>query len=690
MTTLRLIHGDALEEMRKLEAGSVQACVTSPPYWGLRDYGVAGQLGLEPTPEEYVARMVEVFREVRRVLRDDGTLWLNLGDSYAQNEVRHKQGGPNSSLRYGAGCDKATETYAIETTQTGRKLDHGLKPKDLIGIPWRVAFALQADGWVLRSEIIWAKPSPMPESVRDRPTKAHEQVFLFCKAAWTGPEPGRFGRIADDDARWIAGLVDCEGSIVVKRVKHDGRGDTFAPQVSIGSTCRELLERVVEIVGHGNILERPGQNAPMWYWQVGNNVARDFLHRIYPFLIIKPRQARIGIHLDSLTYARGGQTPERKQRTQTETDRLISLWERNKSLNHFGDPDLSDVPEPGYGRWSKSARYFWDAEAVAEAVQTSTVERSAYAGSTAHPRGWHTGAVPISGGAKDAAGKVAGDCSPVRNIRTVWTIATEPFNGARLMRDVSYGSGRITSPDCPVHGDSAIQESTDQRGERRGASSSDRSPYTGDHLSQEQRAEPSPIQTLPSGHCAPGSSDCSVLACGSPATPHSNGSSKTGRAQLTSQHGTDDEGCFSHTGDRQQRCEQSATSVRTCESRSVADSDEDEMVPGQVGRTGNGSVRKCTCKQNNTPTDHFATMPTALAERCIRAGSRIGDVVLDPFAGSGTVGQVARGLNRSVVLIELNAAYLPLIERRCALPWERTPRANDEQPGLFAPDLTTP
>jgi DNA modification methylase len=173
-----ILHGDCREVLATLPAESVQCCVTSPPYWGLRDYGVPGQLGLEKTPDEYVAKMVEVFRAVRRVLRDDGTLWLNLGDSYAGgNGVGRNDAGRNFT---GGGGNK------LGSGNPGRQGTHerltGLKPKDLVGIPWRVAFALQADGWYLRSDIIWHKPNPMPESVTDRPTKAHEYVFLLSKA----------------------------------------------------------------------------------------------------------------------------------------------------------------------------------------------------------------------------------------------------------------------------------------------------------------------------------------------------------------------------------------------------------------------------------------------------------------------------------------------------------------------------
>jgi len=167
----KIIQGDCREVLKTLPDGSVDCCVTSPPYWGLRDYGVDGQIGLEQTPVAYVAEMVAVFREVRRVLRDDGTLWLNLGDSYAGSGK-----GPAGNL------GKTNNERDMTHTRLSGYVPEGLKPKDLIGIPWRVAFALQADGWYLRQDIIWHKPNPMPESVTDRCTKAHEYVFLLSKS----------------------------------------------------------------------------------------------------------------------------------------------------------------------------------------------------------------------------------------------------------------------------------------------------------------------------------------------------------------------------------------------------------------------------------------------------------------------------------------------------------------------------
>ncbi|MEN5115863.1 site-specific DNA-methyltransferase [Luteimonas sp. TWI662] len=170
-----MIHiGNCLDILPTLAERSVQTCVTSPPYFGLRDYGHDGQIGLEPTPDEFVAALVAVFREVRRVLRDDGTLWLNLGDSYARSGGVGPQGGTEFSTR-ARGQDAVCKSI--------KNVPVGLKEKDLIGIPWRVAFALQADGWYLRQDIIWHKPNPMPESVRDRCTKAHEYLFLLSKSA---------------------------------------------------------------------------------------------------------------------------------------------------------------------------------------------------------------------------------------------------------------------------------------------------------------------------------------------------------------------------------------------------------------------------------------------------------------------------------------------------------------------------
>jgi site-specific DNA-methyltransferase (cytosine-N4-specific) len=162
-----VIEGDAIAVLPTLEAGSAQCCVTSPPYWSLRDYDIAGQIGLEPTVEAFIARLVVVFAHVKRVLKDDGVLWLNLGDAYTSGDRSYRAPDKKNPVR--------AMTFRPNTPV-------GLKPKDLIGLPWRLAFALQHDGWFLRSDVIWHKPNCMPESVKDRPTRAHEYLFLFSKS----------------------------------------------------------------------------------------------------------------------------------------------------------------------------------------------------------------------------------------------------------------------------------------------------------------------------------------------------------------------------------------------------------------------------------------------------------------------------------------------------------------------------
>lgn len=191
MSIVDIMTGDCLTLLRQMKDQSANCCVTSPPYFGLRDYGHDGQIGLELTPDEFVGKLVEVFREVRRVLRDDGTLWLNIGDSYAGSwgaQGRQGETGQMAGRSVAAAREKSMLSAAQiaahpkRQSQTGTIRVEGVKPKDLYGIPWMLAFALRADGWYLRQDIIWNKQNPMPESVRDRCTKAHEYIFLLSKS----------------------------------------------------------------------------------------------------------------------------------------------------------------------------------------------------------------------------------------------------------------------------------------------------------------------------------------------------------------------------------------------------------------------------------------------------------------------------------------------------------------------------
>ena len=220
--SVRILQGDCRSVLLELAPESVNCIVTSPPYWGLRDYGVDGQSGLEATPEEYVTGMVEVFRQARRVLRDDGTLWLNVGDTYAANR----------------GYQVADSKWVdVGNTRGMKATDMGLKPKDLVGIPWMLAFALRADGWYLRRRIVWCKPNGMPESVEDRPTAATEDVFLLSKSEHYHYDAKaiRMPPAASSITRWSQYLEAQEGS-----ARANGGGETNGNMKAAGAGARAL------------------------------------------------------------------------------------------------------------------------------------------------------------------------------------------------------------------------------------------------------------------------------------------------------------------------------------------------------------------------------------------------------------------------------------------------------------------
>jgi len=526
--------GDCRETMRAWASQGVKAqmCVTSPPYFGLRSYlpddspDKPLEIGLEETPEQYVARMVEVFRCVRDVLADDGTLWINIGDSYAGG------GGGN----YSKGTRNNSGQNITNVRNRTDWLDStGLKPKDLIGIPWMLAFALRADGWYLRQDIIWHKPNPMPESVRDRCTKAHEYVFLL----------------------------------------------------------------------------------------------------------------------------------------------------------------------------SKSERYYFDSEAMKEPAV-------------------HAGRIPggnnkVDASRRDAARDMTVPVAETRNRRSVWTVATRPYNGKKALTDYVGDDGKpyTASPDCPIHGHLSRKRTAGtlgyggQQGQSRTGNVGTDSRHAASPAYAEQSktfhnseasAECSSQQRMPeSSHesktdsrltahiSGAGKQPCSGCnsACGahpdcgagcsrqcsfSTANSHSTGESKTGRDPATNQpcmpcaetdnhtqsksnqHGLfeQDRGIFESSI---LKGETSVRPLQDIHSRNAGTSSELVSMAYEAGK-------KCTC--NEVIIDHFATFPPALIEPCILAGSRPGDIVLDPFIGSGTTAAVALQHGRKYLGCELNPAYQPLQEARIA------------------------
>jgi DNA modification methylase len=239
----QLICGDALTVLKTLDSESIQCVVTSPPYYGLRDYGIDGQIGMEKNLQEYILKLIDIFREVKRVLKNDGTFWLNMGDSYS---CSGKGGNPEESPHHKQKTNRGSEQY-VKSKRIARGVGRWgggnnsvveLKPKDLIGLPWRIAFALQTDGWYLRSDIIWAKPNPMPESVSDRPTRSHEYIFLLSKSAryYYDSEAIKENSVCPDE-RMVDGFVPKSAN-----GKHAGDPQSASIRKSSNSCARKVNE----------------------------------------------------------------------------------------------------------------------------------------------------------------------------------------------------------------------------------------------------------------------------------------------------------------------------------------------------------------------------------------------------------------------------------------------------------------
>lgn len=267
MNTATILQGDARQRLASIQAGSVQACITSPPYWGLRDYGHDGQIGLEQTPDEYVAEMVAVFREVHRVLAADGVLWLNLGDSYNGSGGNHQPHHKNDTGFQGK--------IGAEKHKGQRRNISEIKPKDLVGIPWRVAFALQADGWYLRQDIIWHKPNPMPESVTDRCTKAHEYLFMLTKS-------GHYyfdASVIAEEAKTSPGATWAE---------RNAAGAT-AGNVIVGHETRNGTQRVVHGKGvTSNLTRQDGMRNRRSVWTIPTKPFKGAHFAVMPEELVEP------------------------------------------------------------------------------------------------------------------------------------------------------------------------------------------------------------------------------------------------------------------------------------------------------------------------------------------------------------------------------------------------------------------
>jgi DNA modification methylase len=408
-----IIHGDCLSVLRTLPDQSVNCCITSPPYWGLRDYGVDGQLGLEKTPEQYVARMVEVFREVRRVLKDDGTLWLNLGDSYA--------GSGRGQTTNGCADPKSAKTHGMKLEVP--ELSGDLKPKDLVGIPWMVALALR------------------------QPYERHILKSIT-------------------DRSWMAAMIDAEGCITVPECKSShGSGSSYPPIVQIRMCDTEALDQCIKLVGKGgNMGEQlppsyaEANQRPAYQWRINGRTAADVLADAYPFMLIKRKQACVAWTLQKI---RDGYETKRGVTIPADAlEKQIICREIIKKLNQRESVDLpswieepNTIVEPGYYLrqdliWakpnpmpesvtdrctkaheyiflmSKSAKYYYDAGAISEPAQE-------HHGTVLNNRESGTGIARGLSGQADRQENFEA-INGNRNRRSVWTVTTKPFREAHF------------------------------------------------------------------------------------------------------------------------------------------------------------------------------------------------------------------------------------------------------------------
>ena len=278
MNNWMILTGDALAQLRRLNTNCIDCCITSPPYYGLRDYGIDGQIGLEASPEEYIDRLVCVFREVWRVLKDDGTLWVNIADSYA-----------GSGKGVWQNRKKSKETYVIAPHSAAAKMPKifdGIKAKDLIGIPWMLAFALRADGWYLRQDIIWQKPNAMPESVRDRCTKSHEYIFMLskCKHYYYDADAIKEPCVGFDTS-YIRGS---KGSLTPNSGRRKGNNRSFrGGGVYTGNRSFDnSADRKKETVG--NVPNETGMRNKRDVWSVSTHGFADAHFATFPPALIEP------------------------------------------------------------------------------------------------------------------------------------------------------------------------------------------------------------------------------------------------------------------------------------------------------------------------------------------------------------------------------------------------------------------
>jgi len=595
---LQIWGGDCRTVLAELPSDSVDCVVTSPPYWGLRDYGAEGQLGLERTPGEYVANLVAVFAEVRRVLKPSGTCWLNLGDSYAS----HDPGGYRQGEFLNSGGREPVKGQA--RNRAGNYRPGGLKPKDLVGIPWRTAFALQADGWYLRSDIIWSKPNPMPESVTDRPTKSHEYLFLLTKSA-------RY--YFDADAVREGWADDRNGA----------PGGHKPAERNVG--------------GRTDGLTRPGQDWVAPEGRTGRNLRSVWTIATVPYRNTT-QSADDGGHRDTLSPDCPVHSLRAIRRTlQTDGDDALLDHLRSRSPHNGNRP----APMPADGLFANLGLDSLDA--------SPSIPDSLPAGSSLEP---------ILGSAHEsrtltpptsADGQESDAGSELHTSRTP-TPTSEGDQGEQSVQDGLSATGRSgfesrTSVESgPLGSASLAPESstpdTDaqldlaDRLPRKGASSTAEDSVAGDPADQ--------TTGRTSGKCTCSDYSASHFAVFPPELP-----------ERCIKAGSSERGVCAECGAPWERAvERVVTGQRHISPKDV-NPDRNDGPDDPSSRLHSQYFDDQRRTTGWRPTCAHTTEPTPA-------------VILDPFAGSGTVGMVANRLSRRAVLIDLNPEYLKQQMRRNA------------------------
>ena len=474
----KVLKGDALTVLKTLPSESINCTVTSPPYWGLRDYGTKpiiwddnpdckhewvehikkpiggkgskganvgankndfsnmrdhnvvtnfckkcgawkGSLGLEPTFELYIKHLCDIFDETQRVLRKDGTLWVNLGDSYST--VSGSMGkGKWEQPKYKS-CD----------SQMPEKIKTELPSKSLTLIPFRFAIEMVNRGWILRNVIIWHKPNCMPSSAKDRFTVDFEYLFFFVKSKEKSTDIKEWlpNRLKPEEASWLAAMIDTEGTIGTRYSKYTkNRRGSIAPYITVNNSCKALVDKCYQLTKLGTIRKDTAKtNFDMWRWEVTHNRAISIIGEVYPYLIQKKEQAKVAIALQKTNFRRGspkGSNNGSVRLTKEEWQIKESYWRMMKQLNQK-EIKSSELPEPNLNRYSGCEKYWFEQQFEPHTTLDDLTRRT---------NKYWSDDIADGGTGKQNKGRDRREFygQQGRNKRTVWTIPTKPYPEAHF------------------------------------------------------------------------------------------------------------------------------------------------------------------------------------------------------------------------------------------------------------------